>query len=316
MGYSRWDAASTATYTATSALYSKAISFKDVFINRNLITALDPKHITMRESRRSEANPNPTPIILALDDTGSMGTIAHNIAAHGLGTLIKEIFDRTPVTDPHIMFMAVGDVEYDHSPLQASQFETDYTMVEQLSQLFIEGNGGGNFSESYNLPWHFAQFHTSADAFEKDGRKGYLFTFGDELVPPDLTSWELDKVYGKRQEQVRTNRQLLDDLVSKYHVFHLMIEEGNFMKHAKQKVAGDWIALLGENAIPVSNYKALSEIIISIMQVNEGADKQTVIDSWSDQTKKIVEYALKNFKGFKELYEANTTDNEVAPELF
>jgi hypothetical protein len=74
-----------------------------------------------------------------------MGIISDNIAKEGMPTLFKEIYDRKPITDPHIMFMGIGDVEAgDRSPLQVSQFEADIRLAEQLEKLHVEHGGGGN----------------------------------------------------------------------------------------------------------------------------------------------------------------------------
>ena len=224
------------SYARTATAASASATHHGVFKSRAMNPLLDPKTFMVRESRNSPANPKSTPIIIGVDVTGSMGSIAHEIVKNGLGVLIKEIIARVPVSDPHIMFQAIGDADYDSAPLQASQFETDNKIVDQLEQIYVEGGGGGNAYESYNLPWHFAAYHTSCDAFEKDGRKGFLFTMGDENVPPDLTPSQLKKVYGRDQEVVATNKDLLEALASKYHVFHLIIDL--YSPHDAIKVVG------------------------------------------------------------------------------
>src|SRR5690606_25429877 len=118
--------------------------------------------------------------------TGSMGEIAGILAREGLGTLVESILDRKPVSDPHIMVMGVGDSSCDHAPLQASQFEPDIRVAEQLKNIYLEGGGGGNRHESYTLPWYFAAEKTDIDCV-KHGKKGIIFTFGDEECPPELS---------------------------------------------------------------------------------------------------------------------------------
>lgn len=299
MGYRSWSADDYTSYASTSATYSKATSVHEIFKSKTLDPYLDPSKFLVRESRNSNANPQSTPVIFGLDVTGSMGQIAREIAQEGLGTLITETFKRKPVSDPHIMFMGIGDVHYDRSPLQVSQFETDITMLDQLVKIHVESGGGSNDSESYNGPWHFAQFHTSCDAFEKDNRKGFLFTFGDEEVPPSLTEHDLKKLYGREQEVVATNEQLLDMLDSKYHVFHLMIEQGSHMRYSKDRVVNSWTNLLGQRAVPVSDYKKLAEVIISIMQITNGIDKDDVVKSWSGGTAVAVAHATRSLSAAK-----------------
>lgn len=281
MGGRSWDATDYTSYATSSAAFKAAPSVHHVFKSSGLDPYLDPSKFLLRESRNSAANPESTPIILGLDVTGSMGKIAREIAQTGLGVLITEIFNRKPVSDPHICFMGIGDVTCDRSPLQVSQFECDIKLVEQLVKIHVENGGGGNSYESYNGPWHFANFHTSCDAFEKDNRKGFIFTFGDEPAPPSLTADELYRIYDRKDEVVASNEQLLQMLASKYHVFHLMIEQGSHMQHSAQQTIDSWQALLGQRAIPVADYNKLAEVIVSIMQVTNGADKKAVVDSWA-----------------------------------
>ena len=149
MGAGRWDATSYASYASTT----RGKTVDKIYSGRELHKDLDPKGVAVHESRDSADNPNATPVIVGLDVTGSMGMIAHTMAQKGLGVLFQEILDRKPISDPHIMFMGIGDAASDRAPLQVSQFEADDRIIEQLTKLWVEGSGGGNDSESYNLPW-------------------------------------------------------------------------------------------------------------------------------------------------------------------
>ncbi len=256
--------------------------------------ALNPAKVVLRESRDSADNPNSTPIIVALDVTGSMGMIADAIARDGLNRLFTEIYDRQPVPDPHIAFMGVGDVVYDRAPLQVSQFEADIRIADQLTKLWLERGGGGNRCESYNIPWYFAAMKTATDAFEKRGRKGYLFTVGDEEPPERLLARELEKVFGPGQYTDLTSQQLLDMASRAYNVFHVMVEEGSHMRHSRDTVVEKWTALLGQRALLLSDHTKLPEVIVSAIQVNEGTDAATVAKTWSGDTSLVVAHAVKS----------------------
>ena len=184
---------------------------------------LDPKGIKLRESRDSADNPNSTPIIIGLDVTGSMGMIADVIAREGLGVLFQDILDKKPITDPHIMFMAIGDANHDRAPLQVSQFEADNRIVEQLTQIYLEHGGGGNKFESYNFPWYFAARHTEHDSIIKRAKRGYLFTVGDEEAPRDLTKDQIEEFIGDKLERAISTVQMLAEVQRKYDVFHIVI---------------------------------------------------------------------------------------------
>jgi len=261
-----------------------------------MVAANDPSKLKngVRESRDSDVNPRSTPIIIAGDVTGSMDELAYLLLKESLPAIALEIYSRQPVTDPHILVAAVGDVAcHDRAPLQVTQFEAGATELgTQAQSLYVEKGGGGNSSESYHLPWYFAAMHTSTDAFEKRGEKGVLFTYGDEGVPPGLTREHIRTVFGTDAERGYTAAELLAMARRTWDVYHLLIMQGS---HARTYpgVVDEWRGLLGEHAIPVDDYTKLGEIIVSILQVRQGHDKDAVAASWSGDTSLVVRSALR-----------------------
>lgn len=292
MGYSSWESTRSAYATYADTIVTK--STREVFTARGMKDYLNPNGVLLRESRDSEQNPQSTPIILGVDVTGSMGIIADRLVRQGLSTLIEGILDRQPVTNPHIMAMGIGDVFKDSAPLQVTQFEPDVRIIEQLTDVYLEGGGGGNAFESYDLPWYFAAQRTSIDCFEKRGKKGYLFTMGDELPPPDgLSREDIKAVFGNDDQRGYSASELLEMAEEKYQVFHIIIEQGSFARRELASVKSKWRELLGGRAVLLSNYNYMSEVIIAIMEVAEGADPQDVVDSFQDrEVKEVVRHAL------------------------
>lgn len=291
MGSSRWDPDAWTSYATSTATKSRDAIFTT---KSGIKDSLNPKGVKIRESRDSVANPESNAIIVGIDVTGSMGMIAEALAREGLGVLFQEILTRKPVTDPHLMFMAIGDVvAHDQAPLQVSQFEADDRIITQLTEIFLEGRGGGNQFESYNLPWYFAANHTSIDCFEKRGKKGFLFTVGDELPPDDLLRSHIETVTGDKIQTDRLSNEDLLTMVSRmYHVFHVIVEEGGGCRHNVAGVTNAWKKVLGQNVLNLSDYRRLSEVIVSAIQVVEGEKKTDVIKSWSGDTALVVSKAL------------------------
>jgi len=290
VGSGRFDSNAYASYSANIA--SKSVD--DIYKTRTASAVLtgaakhlNPHGVKIRESRDSIDNPNSTAIIVGVDVTGSMGMLAEKIAKHGLGTLFNEILSRKPVTDPHLMFMAIGDARSDQVPLQVSQFEADNRIVDQLTDIYIEGDGGGNQTESYDLPWYFAGLHTSIDCLEKRNKKGYLFTLGDESVPAGLTKDHLKRFIGDDVERDYSAAELLQLAQRMYHVFHLVVQEGSY----SDRFLPAWRKVLGERALLLSDHTKLGEVIVSTIQINEGADVDAVVNSWDGSTALVVRTA-------------------------
>jgi hypothetical protein len=288
MGSGTWDPGTWKAYSSSTVGKSTSAIYK----SREIHPDLDPQGVAMRESRDSTDNPNSTPIIVGLDVTGSMGILADTLAREGLGVLFSEILARKPVTDPHMMFMAIGDAYCDRAPLQVSQFEADARIIEQLTNIFLEGGGGGNNFESYNLPWYFAAQHTSVDSIEKRKKKGYLFTVGDECAPGPLTVDQIKRIIGDDITQDLPSKDILRMAEKMYHVFHVIVEEGSYARSQPDRVLSTWKELLGQRVLRLSDHTKLSEVIVSAIQVIEGEDKAAVVDSWSGKTSIVVKKAI------------------------
>jgi len=87
--------------------------------------------------------------------------------------------------------------------------------------------------------------------------------------------------------------EYLNQAQERYEVFHLVIEEGHYASRGIRKVLGAWKEIIGKKAIPVSNYKHISEVITSIIEVNEGVNYEDVVSQWQDSAvQATVKHAL------------------------
>jgi hypothetical protein len=262
---------------------------EEVYTARGIKDALNPKGVKVRESRDSVDNPESTPIIVAIDETGSMGMLADVIARKGLGILFEAILDRKPVTNPHLMFMAFGDITCDHAPLQVSQFEADNRIVEQLTEIYLEGNGGGNGHESYELPWYFAAHHTVHDSLLKRGKRGYLFTVGDEPIGPGLRKAELEKFLADGAERDYSTAECLEAAQRMYDCYHIVIKEGNHARGNLPGVLKTWQPLMGQHLIQLDDHTKLAETIVSAIEVAEGRDVHASTGGWGTSAHVVLE---------------------------
>jgi hypothetical protein len=234
--------------------------------------AVNPKNVT-REARDSAAWPTTVPIIIGSDITGSMQDLAAQMIHTYIPEILGAIYTRKPVTDPQICQCAIGDSFCDKGPFQVTQFEADISLIDQAKKFWIEHGGGGNFGESYLLPWYFAAYHVKADHIEKRGKKGFLFTIGDEPPLQDLPKSHIEEIFGDIVQNDFTAKGLLDLITPHWEVFHMRVKN----THSET----EWKELLGERCINAEPSK-LAEIMVSTMQIIAGADVSVVIDSWKD----------------------------------
>lgn len=232
---------------------------------------MDSKNIKIRECRDSEAHPNTVPIILALDVTGSMGHIPHDLIKTGLPTLMGDLIQKG-CKDASLCFLAIGDHECDYYPLQAGQFESgDAELDMWLTRTFIEGRGGGNAGESYLLAWDFANSKVVTDAWDKRGKKGILITIGDEPCLEKLPLSALKEIYGENcsAQGNQTAQEILEKAKEKWEIFHLNLGS---------RYNDNWGRLLKQRNISVRDYKDIPnkvvEIVLTHSETKQGVQEQ------------------------------------------
>lgn len=286
MGGGKWTSNDWAGYTRSRNITNQS-TVDQIYTSKSMKAALNPHGIKYRESCHSEDNPCSTAVIVGLDVTGSMGYLSEEIAKGALHTFVTEVYDKKPITDPHVLIAAIGDAYSDDAPLQVTQFEADIRLAEQLTSIYFEGFGGGNGGESYLALWYFAARHTKIDCFEKDGRKGFLFTIGDEPNHGKLTRQQIKKIFGDDVERDLTAEELLAEVSRQYEVFHLCV--GNYAHYHSLKL---WRQLLTERAMEVTDVSKIPEIMESTMEVISGKDVDTVSSQWNGDTALVVKTAI------------------------
>lgn len=217
---------------------------QEVFRQTSTHPLMNPKGVRLRESRDSAEHPKSTPIVFALDVTGSMGEIPKLLAKHQLPLFMKALTD-CKVSDPQVMFVAVGDATSDAAPLQVGQFETTAELMDQwLTLSFLEGGGGGQGKESYELALYFLSQHTEMDAFVKRQKKGFLFMTGDEKPYPQVSKHVVEAVVGDRLDADVPLDAVVAEVSRTFHTFFLIPDLNR--RGACERI---WRKVLGEHVI-------------------------------------------------------------------
>lgn len=244
--------------TAATSYFASA-SPTEIFKSKTINSAMNPSGVKLRESRDSKEHPNSLAIILALDVTGSMGSIPHHLVKEGLPNIMGDII-QSGIKDPQILFLGIGDHECDNFPLQVGQFESsDELMDKWLTTVYIEGGGGGNEGESYPLAWYFGGKHTVIDCWEKRKQKGFLFTVGDEPYLKNISKTKLHEIMGDGQYDNMDARVLLDKARETYNVFHILIRETP--AGSRDVTINSWKQLLSDNVLVAQHHTDVHNII-------------------------------------------------------
>lgn len=275
MGGSSWSGSvyssvsSSRKAAGTTFLYNDVTMASTPYHDRKVHDEMNPFGVT-RESRDSDAHPDSKAIAVLFDVTGSMGSIPRTLQEK-LGTLMSLLIEKGYVEHPQILFGGIGDAYCDRAPLQIGQFESGLEMNDDLAKLYLEGGGGGQKSETYELGLYFMAKHTSIDCWEKRGEKGFIFTIGDEMayrnIPKNLVKSLMDDDMG----QDLSVFDVVKELQERYHVFHIIPDVPGMSSHyGDREVKDSWVELLGQNILMLDDIEAISETIALTIGLTEG----------------------------------------------
>lgn len=280
MGERHWDekeyekyACSTSKAIDSSGYVTGNYTVKQLYTSKNLHPDLDI-FSKVRECCDSAEHPYSFPVIIGMDVTGSMGKAAIEVQRI-LNPLMKRLYQDIP--DVEVCIMAVGDLSYDHAPLQMSQFESDIRIAEALDRVYFEGNGGGNGYESYTETWFAGIRLCKLDCWDR-GKKGLIITTGDEPLNPYLPKNALARVTGINTLESDINTpDLYREVLKKFYVHHIAIDDMRTeYDYWKEDINNTWGRLLKE-AFHVSTLRDLEDTIYAI--IKDCFEKNQVVDS-------------------------------------
>jgi hypothetical protein len=273
MGSSRWsDDFYTAREAHRAATGTSAFAYSDALRrgpsgSRKTHGKMNPLNIGFRESRDSDSHPTSKAIAVLFDVTGSMGSIPV-VLQKKLSNLMTLLIRKGYVDHPQILFGAIGDATCDRAPLQIGQFESGIEMDDDLGRMFLEGGGGGQQTESYELAAYFMARHTAIDCLEKRGEKGYLFIIGDEQYYPSVKRREVGPIIGDRLQADISTQEIFAELWRKYEVFFLIPSGASNGANAGIRQA--WQKILGQNVLQLDDPTAVCETIALSIGLCEG----------------------------------------------
>ncbi len=221
-----------------------------------------------REARDSEAHPNSNAVSVLFDVTGSMQQVP-KILQKSLPTLMGLCLRNGYLDDPAILVGAIGDATCDLVPLQIGQFESGNEIENDLNNLYLEGGGGGQQTESYELALYFLSRKTAMDCLENRGKKGYAFIIGDEMPYKKVKRKEVKAVFGDTLQADIPIREILAEAQEKFEIYFVLPNLTSY--YNDPKILDCWRDLLGQNVLRLEDPTGISELIASTIGLAEEA---------------------------------------------
>jgi hypothetical protein len=233
---------------------------------RRVHEKMNPWNVKLRESRDSDAHPDSRAVAVLFDVTGSMRFVPRILQKH-LCQLMGLLVRKNYLADPQILIGGIGDATCDRAPLQIGQFESGIEIDDDLAKLWLEGGGGGQQTESYELTMYFLARKTAIDCFEKRGQRGYLFLIGDEMPYPYLKRKEVRAIIGDHLQADIPVESLIGELQAKYDTYFILPNLTSY--YNDPNIHGRWVEILGQNVIRLEDPEGISELIASTIGLTE-----------------------------------------------
>jgi hypothetical protein len=175
--------------------------------------------------------------------------------------------------DLEICFGAIGDATCDRYPLQVRPFTKGTALKDRMLELMIEGGGGGQLTESYEL----AALYAAHNVAIPNAIKPVLIMIGDEKPYPFIDKDLAKKWAGVTLQDRPSTKKVLDQLRAKFSVYMIRKPYGSGsggsdgMSSTDQEIRQCWVELLGaDRVIDLSEAGRVVDVIFGILANETG----------------------------------------------
>jgi hypothetical protein len=194
------------------------------------------------------------PVACVLDVTGSMGDWS-KIIYDKLPLFMGEITKQGYLAEPAISFAALGDAHSDKAPIQVCDFSRTRELDTYLSRIWLEGGGGGQARESYEL---MAYYYLNHCALESD-ELSLMFIIGDEGFYPSLDAAQVKHHFGDSIESM-DSKALFQKLSRIFRIFY--IHKAYHDQLDEKRILKQWREALGEQVLILDDPKSVIDVML------------------------------------------------------
>lgn len=216
-----------------------------------------------------------SPVVYAFDVTGSMDNLP-KIIFDKMPMMAGQLIEHGYFEDLMISLSAVGDILSDQAPLQVCDFSVIKNLDEWLQRIWLEGNGGGQAHESYEL---IAYFYARMCEMPNAKTPVFLFT-GDEGFRENLPADTLRKYFGGGLENTDA-KSIFQELKKKFKGNVFLIHRRYHQDDQDREIVAQWENVLDrEKIIKLSNDLAIADVTLGVFVIITG--KRTLEEYLSD----------------------------------
>jgi len=223
-------------------------------------------HAEMEPLNRTVICRHKSPVVVAIDVTGSMGNWS-KIIYDKLPMFYGQIMMQGYLEDPSICFLGVGDANSDEAPLQVGEFCQGAALDNWIAKLWLEGKGGGQNHETYELAGYFA---AQKMIFDGATNKPFLFFTGDEGFYPCVLEEHIAEIVDESYAEGNVpSDALFRDLRDKFHVF--LLHKPYFDAQINEVLRAKWEAVIGgEHILELTDAKSVIDVMLGAIAMVSG----------------------------------------------
>lgn len=215
---------------------------------------------TMKPNGKILESKTKTPIIIMLDVTGSNIDFAR-VVYDKMPMFYGQIEQKGYLKDFDISFCAVGDAYTDDYPLQIGDFAKGIELDSWLEKIVLEGCGGGQRRESYELAAYYLYKNTK---FVK-GAEPIIFFIGDEMPYSTVNKSQAENFGIECSEDGIEPFKLLREKVND-NIFMLLNKYCS--RNFESDITSCWQKLLApEHVIKIGEEKAIVDLMLGIISM-------------------------------------------------
>jgi hypothetical protein len=226
------------------------------------ISTADPA--VLKTTRRLKCDKE-NPIVVAMDVTGSMG-IASKVIYDKMPMFFGQIKIQDYLPEPSISFAAVGDTKCDSDPIQICDFAEGIDLDAWLEKLYLEGGGGGQYHESYEM---FAYYYGEKVDLTHPNKKPFMFFIGDEGFYPTISGVDIKRWFNITSENL-DSAGVFEDLMNTYNVF--LVHKPYSYSTTDAKIVRQWTDAIGqENVLLLEDPKSVVDVMLGAIALVSGS---------------------------------------------
>jgi hypothetical protein len=214
-----------------------------------------------------------SPVVINLDVTGSNIEFA-NIVYDKAPMLFGQIEQQGYLKDFDICFSATGDANSDRYPIQVCDFGAGIKLDDELKKLSLEGGGGGQEMETYEL----SAYYFAHKCEMKKAKIPFMFFIVDEAPYGKVNKGFIETHIGDTVGEDIDSKQVFRDLFKTFKG-NVYVFQNNYSGRGygstTRKIENEWKQILGKtnesHLIHITEEKSIIDLILGVIAMVSGS---------------------------------------------